>query len=561
MDVKRLFFSLLITNLVLFAAGGSTDAIRQVLETLSSPRAATVRAIYQTIHFTPLWSKGNGARNLNRLIGLLDDPVYNYLHRDFGQKQLARLAYDVDSGQATAQERAHLDVAATDALVGLLHFIRVGETDWNLVRQKLERFRKRKGIAATWELTPHTLPSARTIVRAVREGAIDRFIRSQVPLERRWRDLVAILDKYRKMPDFPHLSRGRSLRFGSSDERIGQIKRMLRFFGDYPRRIAIDNYFDRALADAVRSFRRRFKLPPGDFIDNKMIYYLNTPRKEYLKKILVNLEKLKLYPHRFEDEYIEVNVPEYRMRYYRNHRPIFESDVVVGRIDRPTPIFSSKMTYMVLNPTWTIPDNLVRKDLIPMLKKEPDYLETHDIHVFSGKKEVPLDREKLFSYEHDKRPIPYRFVQYPSARNALGRVKFMFPNKYSVYLHDTDNKKLFGYRYRVFSSGCMRLERPIDFMHLLLRVAVKGYDEATVDRILASNKPTTIRLNHAIPVHVVYFTVRREKGKDLFLYDIYLYDKMIWESMRGHKKSNFTAPENRLNPLHKPKKKKKLFPF
>ncbi len=158
---------------------------------------------------------------------------------------------------------------------------------------------------------------------------------------------------------------------------------------------------------------------------------------------------MKLYPHSFESKYIEVNVPEYKMRLYSAGKSIFDSDVVVGRIDRPTPIFSGKMSYMVLNPTWTIPDNLIKKDLIPMLKKNPNYLKEHNIHIYKGKKEVNIDFEELFSYEHSETPIPYRFVQFPSPNNALGRVKFMFPNKYAVYLHDTDHRDLFTSRYRV----------------------------------------------------------------------------------------------------------------
>jgi len=384
-------------------------------------------------------------------------------------------------------------------------------------------------------------------------------------LKRRYRDLIALLHKYRKMPHFPKLYEGRALKIGRSDDRIPQIKRMLKFFGDYPKRFDDDSSFDKPLALAVRSFRERFKLPPGEIIDNQMIQYLNTPKEEYLKKILVNLDKMKLYPHRFESEYVEVNVPEYKMRFYRNDQAIFSSDVVVGRIDRPTPIFDSKMTYMVLNPTWTIPDNLVRRDLIPMLKKNPDYLSQHNIHVYTSYKpnapEVELDFEKLFSYEHDNRPIPYRFVQFPSETNALGRVKFMFPNKYSVYLHDTDNKKLFGYRYRVFSSGCMRVQKPFGFMEMLLRYAGPGYNPQKIQEILASNRPTTIRLKKAVPVHIVYFTVRRDGKKDDFFYDIYLHDKIIWESTPGHMKPSFTVPKDRLNPLRKPPKRKRTFPF
>jgi len=564
--------------LALWLLGGALQAENsplqsQIVDTLNSklhsPFRSRVAELYKLNNFRPLWVGPQNASNYAALMRVLQNPLYNYNRKNYNRKQINQLSFAIDTGEVdpaklpTAQAR--LDVMMSDALMRVLHFLRIGDVDWNLVQRKLARLKETQDVHAAWDIKPKKMPSAKSLLSQLKSGRLESYLRSQIPLESRYRRLVQMLEKYRRMPNFPKLSQGRKLRPGSSDSRIPQIKRMLKFFGDYPKRLSEDSQFDKALARAVRSFRERFKLPPGEFIGNKMIHYLNTPRSEYLKKILVNLEKLKLYPHRWEREYVEVNVPEFKMRFYQNGRAVFSSDVVVGRIDRPTPIFDSTITYMVLNPTWTIPDNLVRRDLIPMLKKNPNYLAEHNIHVYTSYKpdapEVELDLEKLFSYEHSDRPIPYRFVQFPSEQNALGRVKFMFPNKYSVYLHDTDNKKLFGYRYRVFSSGCMRVERPFDFMRVLLRYAKGNYSEAKIREILESNRPTTIRLAKGIPVHIVYFTVRKEGKKDYFLYDIYLHDQIIWESMAGHKKATFKVPKKRLDPLHKPKAKKKALPF
>ena len=556
------------------AADESTDPLSwQIADTLvtklKSPHRELLSRLYARYRNRPLWVGENNAGRFSQVMSLLDNPLYNYKNKNFNRNEIKSLAFSLDNGSIPPEQRdkamARLDVMLSDALMQLIHFVRIGDVDWALVQQKLKRLKETQDVHAIWEIQPKKMPDARELQKVIDSGDLSGYLRRQLPLERRYRNLITMLHKYRRMPEYPKLHEGRRLRIGSSDDRISQIKRMLKFFGDYPANAPTDSTFDRRLAKAVRSFRERFKLPPGESIDNKMIHYLNTPKKEYLKKILVNLDKIKLYPHSFESEYVEVNVPEYKMRFYRNGRAIFQSDVVVGRIDRPTPIFNGKMTYMVLNPTWTIPDNLVRRDLIPMLKKNPDYLREHDIHVFTSYKpnapEVELDLEKLFSYENDQRPIPYRFVQFPSVNNALGKVKFMFPNKYSVYLHDTDNKKLFGYRYRVFSSGCMRVERPFDFMNLLLRFAGKGYSETKIREILDSNKPTTIRLKKAIPVHIVYFTVRREGKQDFFFYDIYLHDQIIWESTPGHMKATFRVPAKRLDPLRKPKKKKRIMQF
>jgi len=152
----------------------------------------------------------------------------------------------------------------------------------------------------------------------------------------------------------------------------------------------------------------------------------------------------------------------------------------------------------------------------------------------------------LDPYENNNKRVPYRFVQFPGDTNALGRVKFMFPNKYAVYLHDTDNKSLLSRRYKIYSSGCMRVERPFDLMNTLLEHAKGSYSKSDIDKILETNKPTTIKLSRAIPVHIIYFTVYEEDGLAYFKHDIYLYDKIIEESVQGHKKFTFKIPKKRM---------------
>jgi murein L,D-transpeptidase YcbB/YkuD len=160
--------------------------------------------------------------------------------------------------------------------------------------------------------------------------------------------------------------------------------------------------------------------------------------------------------------------------------------------------------------------------------------------------------------------VPYRFVQQPGEYNALGRVKFMFPNKYSVYLHDTDNKSLLGRRYKIYSSGCMRVQKPFELMDLLLEHTRGRYNQGKIEKIFDTNKPTTISLKHYIPVHIIYFTVYEENGKAYFKNDIYLYDKIIQESILGRSKETFTVPKKRMisvkkkaQPQQEKEKKKK----
>jgi len=513
----------------------------------------SVKAIYESNNHQAIWVGEANTKRFSVLFDALGDPLFNYKYKNFNQDTIIDLSFNIDagvySGSQMSNALAKLDILLTKSYIELIHFIKIGDVDWNLVQRKMAGLKASQDVHAVWEIHPKSMPSIDSITDSI-GGNIKKYLISLIPQERQYRSLISLLDKYRNMPKFKKITYGKLLKPRRMDDRIRSIKKLLQFTGDFPKSSSTGTGYSSDLSKAISRFKERFNLAKGNYIDNKVINYLNTTKEEYVKKILVNLDKLKLYPKAFESTHIEVNVPEFRLRYSEHGDTIFQSDIIVGRIDRPTPLFSNNIKYMVLNPTWTITDNLIKKDLIPVLKKDPDYLKNHNIYVFTSYKKdakpVQPNLKKLFKYEHSKRAVPYRFVQYPSEKNALGRVKFMFPNKYAVYLHDTDNKSLFKYRYRVYSSGCMRVQKPFELMNTLLKSTNTGYSEAKTKKIFATNKPTNIRLKRAIPVHMVYQTVKRSGGKDYFLYDVYMYDQIVWESSAGHRKSTFKVPKQRL---------------
>ena len=515
----------------------------------------TVDTLYRANSYQPLWTGRNNAKQFAQVIEALGNPLFNYKYKQFNQDKIIDLAFNIDNGTYTKNELVKLDILLTKSYLNLIYFIRVGDVDWGLVKRKLHGLKAAQDVRATWEIHPKSMPAVNSILHSIQQKNIIPYLQSILPLIDQYKPLVTMLERYRNMPKFSKIPFGKTLKRGRTDSRIRSIKKLLQFTGDFPKNESTGTGYTKSLSRAIGIFKERFNLAKGDYIDNKVIKYLNTTKTEYVKKIITNLDMLKLQPHRFETDHVQINVPEFRLRYYQRGREVFRSDIIVGRIDRPTPLFSDKIEYMVLNPTWTITDNLVKRDLIPVLKKHPNYLKENNIRVFTsykkGAKESPLDLQKLFSYEHSKKHVPYRFVQYPSAKNALGRVKFMFPNKYAVYLHDTDNKSLFKYRYRVYSSGCMRVQKPYDFMYALLNNAGNSYTKSNLQKIFNSNKPTTIRLKHPIPVHVLYQTVRRDKGKDYFFYDVYMYEQIVYESTAGHKKPSFRVPAKRLTKIER----------
>lgn len=512
--------------------------------------------MYRHTSFNPIWIGQDNGNRMGQLISALKDPLFNYKNKAFDQKSIGKLLYKLDNIQINPYKKAavfaRLDVLLSNSFVRLVRFIVQGDVDWALVQKKLNHLKQSDDIKVNWEMSLKALPHPDDIANAAINSDIYTYLNALIPMDKRYRKLIKLLKAYSVMNKFPKIPYSKNaFKLGDRSSRIALIKKRLQISGDYPKNAPISKKFDKTLQRAVLTYQKRYLLKVTGTVDKTMTYYLNQPAKNNIQAIITNLDKTKLYPKHFENEYVEVNIPDFNLRYYQDGEKIMKMGLVVGRIDRPTPLFSDKIEYMVLNPTWTVPDNLIKRDLIHVLREEPNYLQEHNIHVFSGKKEITVTQDMLDPYEKSKKRVPYRFVQFPGESNALGRVKFMFPNKYAVYLHDTDNKSLLSRRYKIYSSGCMRVERPFDLMNILLTHAKGYYSQSDIDTILQSNKPTTIRLSHVIPVHILYFTVYEEDNLAYFKHDIYLYDKIIEESVQGHKKLTFNIPKKRMITLKK----------
>jgi len=521
---------------------------------------AIIQNIYAKSGNTPLWIGKKNEEKSSTLIQALNNPLFNYKNKSFDQASISRLFYLLDSGEISPSKRAaayaRLDLVLTSSMVRLVRFIVQGDVDWNLVQKKMHALKKSDDIKAKWEMSPKTFPNQKVLISAIMSGDIYPYLKSLIPMERRYTQLITLLRDYRKMNRFPKISySNKVLKVGDSSSRIVEVKKRLQISGDYPKKADIGRKFNTQLTHAIKTYQARYLLKVTGTLDKTTTYYLNQPVSNNIQAIITNLDKTKLYPKQFEKEHVEVNIPDFNLRYYKNERMIKKMGLVVGRIDRPTPLFSNSIKYLVLNPTWTIPDNLIKRDLIHVLRANPMYLEENNIHVFKGKKEIEIRQEMLDPYEKSKKRVPYRFVQFPGENNALGRIKFMFPNKYAVYLHDTDNKSLLSRRYKIYSSGCMRVERPFELADILLEHARGSYGPSKIEAILETNKPTTIRLKKSIPVHMIYFTVYKEDGLAYFKHDIYLYDKIIAESVEGNKKSTFKIPAKRMISIKKQKAK------
>ncbi len=271
-------------------------------------------------------------------------------------------------------------------------------------------------------------------------------------------------------------------------------------------------------------------IPKNPQFKKLLSYYKPGAMDEKMRKIRLSIERTKLMPQTGWDTYIEVNVPEFMLRFYEGGSTSMQFPVIVGKPAWQTPIFSSTMKYVVLNPTWTMTQNIIREDAIRHILRDPNYLKRHNMKVYEGfKADAPeVDPKtvnwKKYAGKNNKTPIPYRIVQGSSKKNALGTVKFMFPNRFSVYMHDTQAKSLFKRKSRAYSHGCMRLSRPKD----LLKKVATGYAATslgTIEKHQKSHKISYVKLQRHIPVHIVYQTAYVGSGGLQLFPDVYGFDK------------------------------------
>lgn len=295
--------------------------------------------------------------------------------------------------------------------------------------------------------------------------------------------------------------------------------------------VPCDEFFDEELKQQVISFQKQHGLYADGIVGANTQVFLNKSAKEKISQIRLNIERMRWLPRNFGEKYLLVNIPEYNLKLIENNDIKLDMAVIVGEQKFPTPIFSDNMSYVVLNPTWNIPVSIAKSEVIPKLLKDPNYLVAKGIDIYAGwdSQSEKIDHKDIIDHlilEDGAGLSNFRLAQTPSNNNPLGKMKFMFPNKHAVYLHDTPGKSLFGNARRAYSHGCIRLSQP-DKLLSTLADDNKNINLDKVNDILKDNKEKSIGLNQKVPIHIVYLTSWVDnEGILQFREDIYNYDKM-----------------------------------
>jgi len=366
--------------------------------------------------------------------------------------------------------------------------------------------------------------------KAVQKQEVKSSLYSLIPQNERYHKLknkLKLLREIKKDGGWTKVETSQNLKSGMTGESIRNLKFRLKQSQDFTGEI--DEEYDKDLKESIIDFQKRHGLKPDGIVGPNTFRALNRDIEEIIRTVEINMERLRWLPKSFGENYIFTNIADYTLQVYENKEKVLEMSVIVGREQRSTPVFSSKLSYLVLNPYWTVPRTIAVEDKLPLIKKDINYISENNFKVlkFIDGKIIEQNYQEINWDNLNKNNFNYYLRQDPGPNNALGRVKFMFPNKFSVYLHDTPNKELFTQTKRNFSSGCIRLEEPLKLTDYLLRED-KNWDLKKINSILETNKETTVNLTQKLPIHIIYMTAWvDDQGRLQLRNDIYNRDARL----------------------------------
>lgn len=460
---------------------------------------------YRRRSFRPAWSTEGVLRSqANLLIKAIHGAHREGLHpQDYHLADIQKLITGIRNGTARRkeirlEELADLDLLLTDAFLLYAFHLSAGRVN-------------PETIQAEWFIKIREVDLVDVLQTALNQDQIVEALENLRPKHAGYEGLKRALQDYQaimEMGGWPMVPVGAHMQKGDQGIRVAALRSRLVVSGDLnASEEGHHELFDEGLDGAVRRFQNRHGLKVDGIVGPATLAALNVPVEQRIRQIRLNLERWRWLPRDFGRRYLLVNIADFELDVIEDGRVKTTMRVIAGTTARRTPVFTGRMAYMELNPYWHIPPSIAKEDILPRLRKDPKYLVRENIRVFRGwAQEAPeVDPESVDWSQVTPERFPFKLRQEPGPSNALGRIKFIFPNKFDVYLHDTPGRELFNHNSRSFSSGCIRIENPIDLADYLLQ----GQPEWNREKIAAainSKKTQIVWIPEPIAVNILYWT-------------------------------------------------------
>jgi len=472
-----------------------------------------VYSFYAQRGFQPAWTNAHTASELRR--ALKDSEADGLDPRDYNLPVLESLAAGIAGNPSTM---AAYEILHTDALLRIADHLMFGKVD-------------AASFDAHWNYTrsPIGIDVPKRIELAVASADIYGAIENLKPTHRMYRTLKQELARYRQAATnatrVPVLQ-GKSIEPDTHDERVLALRTDLAISGDLdPFQVTDSDLYDATLQAAVRQFQDRMGLVPDGKVGARTISELNVPFEHRINQLRVNLDRARVLLHDLPNEFVVVNIAAYSVYLVRGQEVVWHARAQVGKTYRQTPMFRSDINYLVFNPTWTVPPGIIKNDILPDARRDPAAITRRGLRVLNASG-AEVDPASVDWSKYKSGNIPYTLRQDAGPKNALGRVKIMFPNSYSVYLHDTPSQTKFEEVDRAFSSGCVRVEHPLELAERLLANPTE-WNAASIARTIDAGRTVNVTLPVKMPVLLAYWTAWVDpQGRVNFRRDVYGQDAL-----------------------------------
>ncbi|WP_035651706.1 murein L,D-transpeptidase [Flavobacterium sp. ASV13] len=388
-----------------------------------------------------------------------------------------------------------------------------------------------KKLYTDWDLDEKTLDVNDVLIKAFNKNKLDSIVDNIQPKSETYKELLKALEIIDTFPDddiekITTDSLTKKISLNESNAALINIKKRLLFWGDMTGKDSLTTIYNKKTFESIKKFQERHGLASDGVIGQGTIRELNYSKEKRKQQIIANLERWRWFTADFAENYFIINIPDYSLNVVEEQDTTLVRNIVVGTSKRKTPIITSTLRTVVFNPTWTVPPTILKEDVVPAMKRNRNYLANKNITIYDTSGNVVEPN----SWNENK-PNNYRYVQSPGYTNSLGVMKILFPNHHSVYLHDTNHRNYFGRSNRSLSSGCVRIENPLELAEHILNDTVR-FSKVKIDTIIASKKTMSFKITKKYALYQWYWTAWSKKNQLIFRADIYNLDSDLYAKLR-----------------------------